>query len=160
MNEMKEVKLVPIQKYDPELVALGVENPSEEFLDRFAISDETGSFVMKADAMPSRFDPHEIVFERMQDDLTRGPYGNREWYEEQAMLGLAHMLLGIGVPKPTTEILEDWIYKHLIERGDPNDSDVQRFISNYERNKAPGFTQQEDIGNERQDSGVRLEAVL
>jgi len=160
MNEMKEVRLVPIQKYDPELVALGVENRSEEFLDRFAISSETGSFVMKADAMPSRFDPHEIVFERMQDDLTRGPYGNREWYEEQFNLGLAHTLLAMGVPKPTTENLEDWIYKHLIERGDHNDPDVQRFISNYERDKAPGYAVEENIGDEREDSGMRLEAVL
>lgn len=151
---------MPIQKYDPELVALGVENRSEEFLDRFAISDETGSFVMKADAMPSRFDPHEIVFERMQNDLTRGPYGNREWFEEQFNLGFAHTLLGMGVPKPTTEILEDWIYRHLIERGDPNDSDVQRFISNYERNKAAGYALEEDTRDEREDSGVRLETVL
>jgi len=160
MNEMKEVRLVPIQKYDSELVALGVENRSEEFLERFAISDETGSFVMKADAMPSRFDSHEIVFERMQDDLTRGPYGNREWFEEQALWSLAYMLLEMGVPKPTTEILEDWVYQHLIERGDPNDTSVQRFISNYERDKAAGYAQQENLGNECEDSHMRLEAVL
>jgi len=160
MNETKEVRLVPIQKYDPELVGLGVENPSEEFLERFAVSDETGSFVMKADAMPSRFDPHEIVFERMQDDLARGPYGNREWFEELFNLNLAYRLLGMGIPKPTSEILEDWIYKHLIERGDPNDSDVQRFVSNYERNKAAGYALEENSGDEREDSGMRLEAVL
>lgn len=133
---------MPIQKYDPELVALGVENRNDEFLDKFAISDETGAFVMKADAMPDRFDKHEVKpLERNYSDITRGPYGNREWYEEQAMWSLAYMLLGMGIPKPTTQELEDWIYEHITERGDQNDPNVQRFISNYERDKAARFAQ-------------------
>ncbi len=112
---------MPIQKYDQELVALGVESRHDEFTDKFAINEDSGAFVMKADAMPRRFDPHDVrPLEKVYDDITRGPYGNREWFEEQRLLNRAHMLLAMGIPKPTTQELEDWVAEN-IERGDSDE---------------------------------------
>ena len=87
-----------------------------DFNDKFAQDDlynhnSFGSFVMKADAMPRRFEKQDLFVK--DQDICRGSYGNREWYQEQVMLNMAHSLLDKGVTKPKDIPLEDWINQHM-----------------------------------------------
>ena len=86
---------------------------TDGFSEKFAIDEDSGAFVMKADAMPRRFDRNEIKpLERNQEDITRGSLGNREWSQEQRLIAEAYRLLGMGISKPTTQSLEEWVMEH------------------------------------------------
>ena len=86
---------------------------TDGFRDKFSIDEDSGAFVMKADAMPRRFDKNEVKpLERNQEDITRGSLGNREWSQEQRLIAEAYRLLGMGISKPTTQSLEEWVAEH------------------------------------------------
>ena len=95
------------------VLSVRVKNRDSSFSDKFAIDEDSGAFVMKADAMPRRFDKNEVKpLERNQEDITRGSLGNREWFQEQRLISEAYRLLGMGIPKPTGQRLEEWILEH------------------------------------------------
>lgn len=84
-----------------------------DFEERFEVADDSGAFVMKADAMPKRFADriHEVgpsVDER---------FGMREWVHEQRMINKAYELLSQGHRPPSRicnrvhgpESLSKWI---------------------------------------------------
>ena len=86
---------------------------SDGFQEKFSTNDDSGAFVMRADAMPRRFDRNEVKpLERNQEDITRGSLGNREWFQEQHLISEAYRLLGMGISKPTTQSLEEWVMEH------------------------------------------------
>lgn len=89
------------------------------FRDKFAITDSVdggyNSYVYKADACAHRFDD----IKRLDADNTKkenwvasGNYGRREYYNEIRLINIAHRLLSLGVPKPTTQNLEIWAEEH------------------------------------------------
>ena len=83
------------------------------FQEKFSTDEDSGAFVMRADAMPRRFDRNEVKpLERNQEDITRGSLGNREWFQEQHLISEAYRLLGMGISKPTTQSLEEWVMEH------------------------------------------------
>jgi len=95
------------------VLSVRVKNRDSRFSDKFAIDEDSGAFVMKADAMPRRFDRNEVKpLERNQEDITRGSLGNREWFQEQHLISEAYRLLGMGISKPTTQSLEEWVMEH------------------------------------------------
>ena len=95
------------------ILSVRVKNRDSRFSDKFAIDEDSGAFVMKADAMPRRFDRNEVKpLERNQEDITRGSLGNREWFQEQHLISEAYRLLGMGISKPTTQSLEEWVMEH------------------------------------------------
>ena len=95
------------------VLSVRVKNRDSRFSDKFAIDEDSGAFVMKADAMPRRFDRNEVKpLERNHDDITRGSLGNREWSQEQRLISEAYRLLGMGISKPTTQSLEEWVAEH------------------------------------------------
>ena len=95
------------------VLSVRVKNRDSRFSDKFAIDEDSGAFVMKADAMPRRFDKNEVKpLERNQEDITRGSLGNREWFQEQRLISEAYRLLGMGIAKPTTQSLEEWVMEH------------------------------------------------
>ena len=95
------------------VLSVRVKNRDSRFSDKFAIDEDSGAFVMKADAMPRRFDRNEVKpLERNQEDITRGSLGNREWFQEQHLISEAYRLLGMGIAKPTTQSLEEWVAEH------------------------------------------------
>lgn len=92
---------------------------TDGFSEKFSIDDDSGAFVMRADAMPRRFDRNEVKpLERNHDDITRGSLGNREWSQEQRLISEAYRLLGMGIARPTTQSLEEWVMEH--SGGDSN----------------------------------------
>ncbi len=86
--------------------------PRFNFLDKFAVCDESGSFVYKADACCNRWkDVERKDMENTRKDnwVLGGGYGMSAMREERRNINMAYELLARGVPKPTTEDLEEWI---------------------------------------------------
>ena len=81
---------------------------SESFREKFAMNEDTGSFVMKADAMPNRFDSKRMddrpipgQFTTLNDPATQGSFGNAEWFEEQRTLSAAYLIKSQGKKLPS-----------------------------------------------------------
>ena len=102
------------QQTDLGILPVRMKNTDRDgFSEKFSTDEDSGAFVMRADAMPRRFDRNEVKpLEPHYDDITRGSHGNREWSQENYLLKTAYSLLAMGIPRPTTQSLEEWIVEH------------------------------------------------
>ena len=108
---------MPINKIQDHLVVKNGElvlvHCPTDFEERFESDDDSGAFVMKADAMPKRFADriHEV------SPLVNERFGMREWRHEQQIINRAYELLSQGHRPPSRmcnrvhgpDSLERWI---------------------------------------------------
>lgn len=91
----------------------------KNFRDKFAISDDSGAYVMKTDAMHNRFTNEHtkesvrirILIDTVIEDT---PYGKRELAQDNRMLVQAHTLLRLGFKAPTKRLCK--VYPDALEK--------------------------------------------
>ena len=101
------------------------------FKDRFEADEDSGAFVMKADAVDKRFDErqHEVRMPNhriaINDIYENEPFGRSEYYKEQRLLTRAYEMRGRGFRPPTRilcrvygpEALSKWIELCEVQNG-------------------------------------------
>lgn len=93
------------------------------FQERFAVNEDSGAFVMTADAVDKRFDDrtHEVSMPNhrigMNDIYENEPCGRSEYRREQRLIARAYEMLGRGFRPPSRilcrvygpDALERWV---------------------------------------------------